>query len=395
MKQLRYIILACVAIALLGGCQDKPKTQKQEMTEQWNKARAGVQFGLAKQHFEGGNLDKARQSINEALVLDPTHVPGLILSARIAIEQNDLETARNALESALVTMPESAEADYLCGLVYERWHQLDQALAHYQAAWAKAPTELSYVMAVAETMVTLGQDDEALALLQDKVTYFEHSGMIRDAVAQLLQRKGEYAKAAAMFRQAAVLEGNDPQIQARYGIALYQSGNYRDAVDVLERLVGDENMAKRGDLQLALGESLLKIDRARDARAALETATQQMPASAHAWMALARAAIDTGDLRRAKIALNKSMSLGGDKSEMALMTGYIALQEQNFDEALKQFEKASAQDDRDTLSLCMIGLTLEHMNRGVEAASYYGQALKIKPSDPLANQLMGSLSYAE
>ena len=49
------------------------------------------------------------------------------------------------------------------------------------AASDKAPADLAYVIARAEMLVELARTNEALALLQEKVNYFENSPAIRDA----------------------------------------------------------------------------------------------------------------------------------------------------------------------------------------------------------------------
>ena len=46
-------------------------------------------------------------------------------------------------------------------------------------------------------------DPSALTLLEEKVVYFEHSGVIRDAVAQLYQQLGRKADAVARGRELA------------------------------------------------------------------------------------------------------------------------------------------------------------------------------------------------
>src|ERR1700721_2432119 len=57
--------------------------------------------------------------------------------------------------------PKNAEADYLSGVIYQRWQQPDKALQYYQAAVDKAPTELAYLMAKVETLVAMGQETRA------------------------------------------------------------------------------------------------------------------------------------------------------------------------------------------------------------------------------------------
>ncbi len=59
------------------------------------------------------------------------------------------------------------------------------------------------------------------------------------------------------------------------------------------------------------------------------------------------------------------------------------------------FTRASRLDPADTVALCMVGLTLDKLGRDSEAATYYQQALKIKPGDEMAARLMTRLDVHE
>src|SRR5438309_11508620 len=85
-----------LAAVILTGCANdhkKQPTQKELATKQWNSARAGVMAGLAKDQYENGNIEKARQSTAEALRMDPTSPQLHLLAAKLAIESGQLETA--------------------------------------------------------------------------------------------------------------------------------------------------------------------------------------------------------------------------------------------------------------------------------------------------------------
>lgn len=394
----RLILVAVLAVAMLAGCNDgKPKkpTAKEQLTQNWKDARAAVQFTLAQQQYDGGNFAESRKSVDQALALSPRMAPALVLSAKIHVEQGDLQPAHRQLTEALVHDPSNAEADYLLGVIQQRWQKPLEALAHYQAARGKQPEELAYLLATAETCVALDRVDEALELLQPRVQFFENSGAIRDVVGQLLVRKGQYPPAIAMLRQASVLSSSDNSIREHLALALFHGGEHREAIQVLVQLTSDEPFASRPDLLMALGECYLTISRPREARAAFDTASQLDPGSAAIWMRMGKAALELHDLRRAELSLRKAQSLDGSNSEVHLMMGYLRLKQDRFADALTSFNKAATLDRTDTVSLCMIGYVLEKMDRPGQAMSYYAQALKIKPQDELAAKLMAGVDPHE
>ena len=61
-------------------------------------------------------------------------------------------------ERARKLNPKDPEADYLSGVVDQRWQKPELALGFYSAASDKEPGELAYIMAKAEMLVALLQE---------------------------------------------------------------------------------------------------------------------------------------------------------------------------------------------------------------------------------------------
>lgn len=390
-------LLSVLALALIAGCSaaQPKKSVTVEGREKWQEARAGVLYSLAKGQFEAGNFEAARKSLNEAATLAPKTAAIYVLSARIAIEQSQLELALNTLATVATLDPKNAEADYFMGVVYQRWQKPDLALDCYTRASTKQPAELAYILAQSEMLVAMDRQDEALALLRSKMQYFENSAVLRDSIGQLLFQRGEYALAADMLRIASVLAPEDQFIRERLAMALYLQGDYREAVEVLSRLLGDPRYAKRADLLVAQGECLLHVNRVRDARDSFELASQHDPSSVAVWLGLAKAAAQLDDTPRVEMSLRKAMAIQADNPEVHLMLGYLRIQQGKLAEAVSLFHRASALNVRDTVSLCMIGYTLEKMGQKGLAGTYYARALKIRPDDEMANKLMAQLDMKD
>src|SRR4051794_37481714 len=177
--RLKKVLPILLAAVMLGCGSDKPQpTQKAKVTEQWNVARADVLGSLATEQYNGGNIEKARESINKAITLYPKSARFHVVSAKIAMEQGQLEQAEKELRLAQLMDPKIAEADYLCGVVYERWQKPQVAFELYQSASFKAPEEIAYVMASAEMLVAMNRQADALDLLKGKADSFEHSGTL-------------------------------------------------------------------------------------------------------------------------------------------------------------------------------------------------------------------------
>ncbi len=329
--------------------------------------------------------------MTEALNLAPDNVPLRVLSAHVAIEQGELELAERELSAARKLDEKNAEIDYLTGVIYQRWERPETAYEYYRSASEKQPAELAYVMAESEMLVATGRQAEALALLQSKVQYFEHSAVIRDAVGQLLMRKRNYADAADMLRQATILRPDDLSLREHLSMALYFDGKWLDAIEQLDKLTSDSHYAKRADLWVMLGQCQMHVGQNRQARQSFETATETDPNLASAWLAVGRCALQDHDDRRAAYAAQRVLQFEPQNAEAHVLIGYVSLHEGKLEEALAAFRKASALDSQDPVSLCMIGYVMEKMGHGRDAVKYYAQALKIKPDDELASRLLAAL----
>jgi tetratricopeptide (TPR) repeat protein len=393
MSYKKFSIPLAISLALAAGCQDamKPDDSKQKITQQWKSARAGVQYSLAKQAYESGDLDTARKNIDQALALNPAIAPVHILSAKLYIEKGQLDRADAALAEARALEPKNPEPDYYSGIVHQRWQKSAKALEFYTAAAEKAPNEPAYLLARAELLVSLDKPEDALALIDSKINFFESNAAIRDLAGQLYQQQGKRTEAVGMFRQASMLSPDDLSIRERLAVALFYARQYQDASERLAKLTQTEPYNRRGDLLATLGECHAQLDRPRDARAAYESAARYTPGAPGVWLGLARAALRLNDQPRADLALRRVVALAPDNPQAHLLTGYLRLRQERLPEALASFTKASQLDARDPAGICMLGYVQEKLGNRDKALHLYGQALKLNPKDEFATQLMASL----
>lgn len=386
---LATLTLAAAICAGGTGCANNGKSLAKE---RWNAARAGVLTSLARDQYNAGNFDNCAKTLKDALALQPKDVQLRILSAKLAIERGQLEVADAQLKLARELDPKNAEADYLSGVVQQRWANAAGALAYYEAALSKNGGEISFLLAKAETLVALGRQDEALTAMKDRVVFFEHSAAIRDAIGQLMMQHGDYAGAIEMLRQASILSTDDLVIREHLALALFGGDRPREAAEMFAKLVRDEPQASRGDLWMALGECRLQTADVRGARDAFETAAKLQPASAPAFLCIGKTALRMGDYVKADLALRKSLALDATNAEASLLLGYLRLKQDRNQDALAAFRRAAALDPKDLVSQCMIGYALVRLGQPDEAVKYYGRVLQADPNDALAARLMASLA---
>lgn len=387
MKTSFALVTIASLLLAIAGCQHK---QKQEVYDHWNAARAGVQGSLAAERYKLGNMEDARKAVDEAIKMDPKNAQYRILSARIHLERNELGAAESDLAIARELAPKNAEADYVEGIVRQRWQKPDEALDFYTQACEKAPGELAYYLARAEMLVQLGKPQEAIALLESKLTYFEYSGPLRDALGSLYLVQDKPEQAATSLAQAAVLSPDDATIKSRLVRAEFRAKKYHDCLSHVDQLLQDPTRVDQAELNLLKGECHLQLQQWRDARFALEAALEKDPSSLEGLLCLTKVALKTNDLTRADICVRRAVSLAPDDAQVQLAVGYVRLKQNRPNEALAAFQKAAQLTPTDPVPCCLVGLAYEKMGQKDKALQYYGQALQMSPADPLAKQLMSS-----
>ena len=387
MRTSHALLLAVLSIGILAGGCDTGKNKK-EAYKQWNSTRAAVQASLATERYKRGNMDEARKAIDDAIKLAPDNAAYRVISARIYIERNQLEMADRELAVGRTVNPRNAEIDYLSGVIYQRWERPQLALDYYTQASEKSPAELPFLMARAEMLVLLNRLNDAVSLLESKLTYYEYSGPLRDMLGGFYMQQNLIPKAIETIHQATILSPEDLIIREHLSRAYFRGTKYRECLDQIDLLVKNEQYAKRADLLLTKGECLIQLEQWRDARFALEASLEIFPASMPALISLAKVSLKTSDLDRAELCVRKAISIAPDDARVHLTQGYVRLRQQRWEDALTSFRKANTLDPKDPVALCLMGLVYEKTGRHDQAMQYYGQAIQIQPDSALASKLM-------
>jgi tetratricopeptide (TPR) repeat protein len=392
-----HLWLTGICLFVLAGCNAGGLTpnQKAEANKQWNDARVSVMISLATDQYKNGNFDKCHETLDQAMRLEPENADLHLLAAKLAIEQGSLELADSHLAEARKDDPKNAEADYLTGVVLQRWGQPEKAYASYTIAATKNPQELAYLLARAEMLVALSRPSDALVLLRANLSTFEHSAVLRDEIGQLLVQETHYAAAVASLREASILASDDLGIREHLAFAMLKARQFPDAVELFDRLLKDASYTNRADVFAAAGECRIAMGDLRTARTNLESATTLQPQCIGYWLSLGRVTVQVDDLRAAEIAARRAIAVDPDSAESQCLLGYVRLREDQLPAALAAFREASELDHTDTVSLCLQGCVLTKMGHAGQAAELYNRALKLNPHDPLANRLVSAMARGD
>jgi tetratricopeptide (TPR) repeat protein len=382
-------------LVLAAGCTGPTKTgieAREQATERMEFVHAQMAYDQAKQSFSTGQLDKALKLADSAIARLDNQAPYHVLRGRILLEQHALEESIRSFDRALELDPTIAEAEYFRGIVFERWSNHPQASEAYLAAWTLDDTNVQYLLASAEMLVTQGRYEDARNLVAPKLAYFEHNAALRQLLGQIAMLQGRPEDAATLLGEARLLNPEDNMLLEELARAQFASGQFAQAhysVTQLQKLQGGE----RADLMHLEARCLVMLDRPSDARNIYLRLSQLIPADETVWIELGNVAFEVGDFRRLAVCSNQIIALAPSRFEGYLLRGLFEKHSDDNARAIEAFRKAAELAPADVAwPHLLLGMSLEEHGKSDEAIAAYGAAVRAEPDNDEAIRRLQQMS---
>lgn len=319
-----------------------------------------------------GPLVKAAAAFERALQLQPNDVPTIVWLGEVYLAQGRAAEAEPMFVKALTLQPALVSAHFGAGRVALKKKDYAGAARHLEQALAADPNETAAHYPLAMAYRGLGEVQKAEAHLRQRgdIQIFPIDPLMKD-LDELLQspkafdlrggnalQSGDFAGAAAYFRQGLALDPNNASMRLRLGTALFQMGDAAGALDQFEQLVRTSPEYARGYYSLAV---LLEASgRHQEAIDRFSTAVKYEPGYIQARVGLAGALRQSGRLR----------------------------------EALAQYEEARRMNPSFPDAALGYALTLVRLQRYQDARASLADAMKLYPDEPMFPQALARLLAA-
>ncbi len=399
------------------------KTLEQKIKVRINSLRGDAYSGLKQ-------FDKARQSYQAALKLDPKNPAALVGLAKLATLAKDPDSANHYLQLALTASPDNPQAWVAKGDLAFDEGNFDSAESDYQKVlgfkspdWL--PQERFYTLArLANAQAQQNQFDKALVNIRTLEKMSAQQPYPHYLHAVVLYKQGHLDDAISELQQVLKMSPDNPQAQLLMGAVNYAEGNYGQAEMYLSNVVGmdQKNVDARKLLALTLyreGRSRQALDTLRPvvpgapsdprlmallqsaaaAKAGLpEAATSQTGTSNPSDGQFARAgmAFANGDESEA-IRLLREIPAGNasveERRNSLLVMTYV--REKRPTDAIKVAAQYAARNPQDSAAHLLYGTALVAAGRHTEARTQYFEAYKLDPKGIAALMNLGSLDSLE
>jgi tetratricopeptide (TPR) repeat protein len=305
----------------------------------------------AKQQFEVGQLKTAIETIEAAIARFDGNASYHLLRGRILIEQHQLDEASRALTRSVELDPTAPEPHYFLGVLHQRWSEDAEAFACYKKAMECNATHPQYLLASAESLVALGQLDEAIELLLHAGKEFQHQPAISALLGHIYLRNGNPSQAANYLADSRLLGNDDLETLALLATAQFNAGDYTNCLYTLAQLQENENLSFV--FQRLKGKCLSATGRHIQGRDICLKITRQIPDDADAWIDLGYIAWEMGDYDRVAACGRKISELQPSYMEGALFEGIVAMRQGNEAAGSKLLTKAQSDNTVEGIDLLL------------------------------------------
>ena len=275
---------------------------------------AGVHRARAALELARGDLNGCRQWAAKALGIDATDAQAKLLHASSFLEGNGPLATKEA-ESAKSLKPDLKRADRLLAQAYANAGRYSTAIEILDARLKEDPRNVA-------VHILYGDIEQRL--------------MNRDA-------------ALSHYAQAARGQGNVTSALIAKGTLEFESRDNTAAAKTFARALKDESApAKYRSISLAgLGSVDVERGRWRQAAELINESLEIDPRNAAALIARGEIALQTGSATTAAAYAQRALDVRGGEPSALVLLGRAAVAQRNADEALKRFEEAVGNDQRD------------------------------------------------
>lgn len=272
---------------------------------------------MADIYAQAGQIDYALRALNQALSAAQENgdsgAQGRLL-VKLGLLQRSLgrqSEAANSFRRAVQVAPDSWQALYNLGVTYLEGGQTQNAVKTLESALRYNTDSGDLRLALASAYDQAGRPQEALRQAEAALQRLDDPALITDATSikgRSLYRLGDYRGALEALERVTAERPDSATAQLWAGLAHYQLGDYQNATQYYERAVQLEPNSTSA--RINLGAAYLASQRYVDAELVYELLVEQNPGDAESHYNLGWALFSQGSREDARQAWQTALELG-------------------------------------------------------------------------------------
>lgn len=346
-----------------------------------------AQLNLAAIEGRTGNQAKAIEGYKAVLQNQPNSVEANVGMAQISVQQNKPAEAITWLEKARTADPRANQPAMMLIDLYMRDGKPDRAIQVARDLQGRNPDNPQALDTLARTQLAIGETASAVQTFRQVVNLTPRVAEAHYRLGKALQSNKDETGAVAAFRQAQAIDAN----YAPALLELIEADLRNGRNDAAEKMAADWSRARPTVPAgfVIYGDTLMKVNKPKEAVAVYERAQAQQPSSPIA-IRLANAHKQTGDNEKAIAVLQTWVNTRPEDNvaRFALADLYMLLQ--RHDPALVHYEYLLKSEPKNPVLLNNVAWI--YGERGDPRAIQYAEdAFKAAPNSPFVEDTLGLL----
>jgi serine/threonine-protein kinase len=365
-------------------------------------ARAAYEYYLAglgylRRYDKPGNIDLARDSLENAVNTDPQFALGFACLAQLYLVKYDLDSDPSLLMKAEQYGKRAAELDdqvpatYVAlGRVHELTGKHDLAIQELQRAVRLDPRDTKAITALASSYHNAGRDSDAELAYSKSTALRPDDWEGYNKLGNFYEQIGKHAQAVAQFRRAIQLTPDNYILYLDLGNALMNDGDVRLLADAEKALNRSIAIHPTFQAYSGLGMVFQMQHRYREGVVACEKATQINESNYDAWNNLTMAYEWVGDIEKAAHSRMRAINLLRDaiardpqNSEAQATLAALLAKNGMREEALRRIRISLAASPQSGYVLTEAVDTFELLGERLLALKYFKAALEYVSLDEM------------
>ena len=287
--------------------QNKPQRAietLESLIKQDNRPVVHLLLGMA--YNQLGNAERAVDEMQVAVSADPTLTDAYIDLGEMMLDRNQPKAAMQYAQLAMQYAPNRADALLLAGSAATTMHNMVMADKLLQAYSSALPNNAEGYNRLGDLRLIQKRDDEALAYFEKSLRIAPRNYGALDGITSTLVHRGERNAAVARI-QAALAQGETPDLLSLAGKIYLEVGNQQAAEDVLKRAVQHSPESYAPYIQL--GGLYARAGRPSEAIKYLNGAVMIRPGDVGSWTMLGMLYQQTGNVQNAESSYNRALEI--------------------------------------------------------------------------------------
>jgi tetratricopeptide (TPR) repeat protein len=230
---------------------------------------------LAVMALQAGDSAGALKLVQEVLTIESHHSDALLLRAAMRLQDNKAGEAIADLRTVLADDSRSVRALVILAKAHLRNGSPGLAKDNYKRAIAVNPANLPIVLEFAQILLQNKEESEAESLLQRYLDLKPNNRKALQAMAKIKLRKGDWIAAQDIADHLKRTGEQSAVVDQILGVALQGSNELEKSLNAFKRAHEAAPMAVRP--LVALVQSYMRSNRAKDAQVLLESLTRSNP----------------------------------------------------------------------------------------------------------------------